>query len=413
MVKDTQLYDLLGVAPDANASQLKKAYFKLAQQFNPNVPENKEKFQEINNAYELLKDDEQRQLYDRYGLDGMKEAQQMGGMGGFGSVFDFINGGRGGRQQQAGPRQSKAIGKEVEVTLEQMYNGADIDVEVERQNKCAGCNGVGGSTPNCIGKCDKCNGRGIVIISTQRGNMITQQQSYCPKCQGKGECVNDPKNICQKCNGKRVAIERKVLKVRVEPGTSDDFQQTLYQEGNWEPGMSQGDYIIIFKQKKSKVFRREEADLFMDKVISLDEAVCGTSFKVQHPNGDEITIFRKAGECINHGQILCCKSLGMPIKGRIYEHGNLFIKFEVKFPKQISPEVRELLMRVIGTEESRKRIGACTELKHDGVKNIELIYMDPSNRTKNADTNRGQREYGDHHDEEQEGGAQQVQCGGM
>lgn len=67
----------------------------------------------------------------------------------------------------------------------------------------------------------------------------------------------------------------------------------------------------------------------------------------------------------------------MPVKGRIYEHGNLFIKFEVKFPKQISPEIRELLMKVIGTEDSRKRISACTDLKHDGVKICELVYMDP------------------------------------
>lgn len=75
----------------------------------------------------------------------------------------------------------------------------------------------------------------------------------------------------------------------------------------------------------------------MNKVLSLDEALCGTSFDINHPSGEKITIFRKPGECINHGQILAVKSLGFPIKGRIYEHGNLFINFEVKFPKQISP----------------------------------------------------------------------------
>jgi len=243
--------------------------------------------------------------------------------------------------------------------------------------------------------------------------MISQRQTYCPKCSGKGEIVNDPEKVCKKCKGKRVIQEQKTLNVHVEPGTPDQYQQTCYQEGNWEPGMTQGDFVIIFREKKHRVFRREEADLFMDKVIGLDEALCGTSFKIQHPSGEEITIFRKPGECINNGQILAVKGAGMPIKGRIYEHGNLFIKFEVKFPKQISPEIRELMIRVIGTEETRKRIAACTSLKHDGVKTCELTYIDPSRRTRNDAENRGQREYGDNADEDEMGGGQPVQCGAM
>ena len=217
--------------------------------------------------------------------------------------------------------------------------------------------------------------------------MITQRQTYCPDCQGQGERISDPSKICKKCHGHRVVQEQKVLDVHVEPGTMDEMQQTIYQEGNWEPGVTQGDFIIIFKLKKDKVFRREEADLFMEKTIGLDEAVCGTSFTIDHPSGDTITIFRKPGECINHGQVLAVRGMGMPVKGRIYEHGNLFITFKVMFPKQISPEVRELLMRVIGTNESRKRIAACSELKHDGVKTCELVYIDPSYRTKNNDEN--------------------------
>lgn len=310
----------------------------------------------------------------------------MGGMGMGGSMFDMMFGG--GRQQRnQGPKQADPIGQEVEVTLEQMYQGGDIDVEFRRQAKCQECDGQGSSVPNNIQRCSQCQGNGIVVQTEQRGNMITQRQIHCPRCKGQGEIVADQSKICKKCQGKRISVENKVLQVRVEPGTADQTKQTCYQEGNFEPGKTQGDFVIIFRQKKNKVFRREEADLFMDKVITLDEAVCGTSFKIQHPSGEEITIFRKPGECINHGQILCVKSQGMPVKGRIYEHGNLFVKFEVKFPKQISPEIRELLMKVIGTEESRKRIGACTELKHDGVKNCELIYLDPSQRTKNNDGN--------------------------
>lgn len=90
----------------------------------------------------------------------------------------------------------------------------------------------------------------------------------------------------------------------------------------------------------------------------------------------------------------------MPIKGRNYEHGNLFVKFEVKFPKSITPEIRDILLKVIGTDESKKRIMAASTLKHDGVKTCELIYLDPKSRTKNENTSAGQREYGDSADED-------------
>lgn len=127
-------------------------------------------------------------------------------------------------------------------------------------------------------------------------------------------------------------MEQKEITVHVEPGTMDEYQQVVHSEGNWEPGKLQGDFVVVWRQKKDPVFRREEADLFMDKTLTLDEALCGTSFDVKHPSGETITIFREPGECINSGQILAVKSLGMPIKGRIYEHGNLFIKFSVKYP---------------------------------------------------------------------------------
>lgn len=110
--------------------------------------------------------------------------------------------------------------------------------------------------------------------------MITQRQIHCPRCKGEGEIVADPSKICKKCSGQKVIVEKKELNVRLEPGTPDKTRQTMYQEGNFEAGKTQGDFIVIFREKRHKVFRREEADLFMDKVITLDEAVCGTSFKI-------------------------------------------------------------------------------------------------------------------------------------
>ena len=101
MVKETKLYDILGVAPDAQPQQIKKAFVRMAQKYNPNIPENKEKFQDINNAYEILKDEQKRQLYDQYGEEGMKEAEH-GGMGGMGGFFDQFFGG--GPKVNQGPK---------------------------------------------------------------------------------------------------------------------------------------------------------------------------------------------------------------------------------------------------------------------------------------------------------------------
>ena len=122
----------------------------------------------------------------------------------------------------------------------------------------------------------------------------------------------------------------------------------------------------------------------MEKEIGLDEALCGTSFVLKHLSGEDTTIFRGAGECINSGQVLCCKGLGMPVRGRIYEHGNLFITFKVIFPKVITEDIRQMIMHTIGSAESRSRIASCSSLKHDGVKQCQLIYVNPDQRTKNG-----------------------------
>jgi len=376
MVRETHYYDVLGVSPSASPGEIKKAYYKLAQKYHPDKPTGDEqKFKEIQKVYEVLSDPDKRSTYDSYGEKGLES-----GAGEGVSIFDFITGaGRRGRENR-GPQQCNPITKELPCTLEEMYKGKDAMVSVERQRRCPECDGVGAMTPNAIGKCSECDGHGVVVITRRMGPMITQQQMACSACNGTGERVNDPSKICKKCRGRKLVRDVTKISVHVEPGAYDGQKISFYGEGDWAPGMESGDFILVVREIKHKVFERKEADLFMKKEISLEESLCGFSFNLKHVSGETVTIYRTPGEVTAHNSILACRNLGMPVHGRNYELGRLFITFTIKFPDTLSQETRMELANLIGTEATKRSIAKAATAKHDGVHVFSLAYEDPNIR---------------------------------
>lgn len=179
-----QLYDVLGVKKDATEQEIKKAFRKLTLEYHPDREGGDEvKFKEINAAYEVLSNKEKRELYDKYGLEGVKNGG--GGMGGFEDIFDIFGMGGGKKGGQKARRKVRPTEKEIQVSLEDIYTGKMIKLDHHKSILCEDCHGKGGDD---VQSCKDCGGRGSVMKMQQVGpNMYTQSQVACPKCKGQGE----------------------------------------------------------------------------------------------------------------------------------------------------------------------------------------------------------------------------------
>ena len=273
----TELYETLGVDKNSTGPEIKKAYLKLARVHHPDKGGDAEKFKEIASAYEVLSNDEKRGLYDKYGLDGLKDGG-MGG-GGFGDIFEMFGGGGfgGGRRQQSqGAKKAKPVLKEVQVTLEEVYNGKLIKLPIKKTQCCEACNGKGGKN---IKTCTDCKGQGFKIKTMMIGpGMMTQSQVPCATCKTEGK-IYDKKDICQACKGEKIKQVSKTLEIPIDKGVPDEKTILFAGDGNEVPGAMAGDMHIRVNIKNHPIFERKGADLYMTKKISLLEALCGVNFK--------------------------------------------------------------------------------------------------------------------------------------
>jgi len=341
MVKETKLYDLLGVGPDADDNQLKKSYRKLAMKYHPDKnkePGAQEKFKEISTAYEVLSDKEKRSVYDNYGEQGLKEGGG-GGRGG-GDPFDIFNmffGGGGGRGGPRGPRKGKNVTHQLPVTLEQMYNGVTKKLSLNRKILCPKCDGEGvgaefADRRDKIQRCSTCNGRGIILKQRQLGpGMIQQMQSQCHVCGGEGERIN-PKYVCKGCKGEKLGKDKSILEVHVEKGMEEGQKIVFHGQGDQEPGIEAGDVVIILIEKKHDTFERKERDLHMKMEIDLVDALCGLRRSVMTLDDRELIVSSLPGEIIKDNETKMIRGEGMPMKGNPFEKGNLFVHFSVVYP---------------------------------------------------------------------------------
>ncbi|KAF0716913.1 hypothetical protein As57867_002590, partial [Aphanomyces stellatus] len=211
-VDNTSFYETLGVSKNASAADIKKAYRKLALKNHPDKGGDPELFKNITVAYEALSDPDKRELYDKYGEEGL---QQGGGGGHPGAdIFSQMFGG-GGRQR--GPQRGEDLTHPLKVSLEDLYNGKTVKLAVNRDVLCGGCSGRGGPE-GAETSCNTCNGRGMRVQLRQIApGMVQQVQSVCPDCRGQGKSIREA-DRCKVCKGNKVTKERKVLEVHIEKG---------------------------------------------------------------------------------------------------------------------------------------------------------------------------------------------------
>ena len=337
-VDTTKYYKILGVDKNASKDEIKKAYRNLVRTKHPDKGGSEEEFQNIQLAYDTLSDENKRKVYDEYGEEGIKE-----GMTGEEptDIFDLFTGG--GKRNVK--RKTKSVLQAMEVSLEDIFMGKEKYLEIKRYRICKKCKGNGSKDPNANTKCPGCNGKRVKLVVQRMGNTILQSQQTCPDCRGEGYIIKN-EDKCPTCKGQKVNQESKTLKIMLDKGAPDGKRYTFEGESDEMPGYDPGDVIIEIRIKKHPVFERTGADLTMKADISLLEALTGFQLLINHLDGRHVLINSKKGEIIKPGVIKTVKECGMPFFDHPTRFGNLYIKFNIHFPKSLKEDQKETLFEL-------------------------------------------------------------------
>jgi molecular chaperone DnaJ len=283
-------YETLGVAKSASADDLKKAYRKLAMQFHPDRNSGdknaEQKFKDISEAYDILKDEQKRAAYDRFGhaafeQGGGRGPGDFGFSGGFADIFDEMFGEfmGGGRRGQAGPSRGSDLRYNLEISLEESFRGKQTTIRVASLVACEGCKGSGAEPGSKPIACPTCHGRGRV--RAQQGFFSIERT--CPGCQGAGRVIDKP---CRSCAGQGRARREKTLSVNIPPGVEDGTRIRLAGEGEVGiRGASAGDLYIFISVAPHRIFQRDGANIYCRVPLPITTAALGGAIEVPSVDG--------------------------------------------------------------------------------------------------------------------------------
>jgi molecular chaperone DnaJ len=331
-------YDILGVQKNASQDEIKKAFRKKAVEHHPDKGGDENKFKEVSEAYEVLSDNEKRQNYDRYGTGGNPFGNAGGGfdMNDIFSHFGDMFGGRWGGSNKRQMRKGSSLRVQLQVTLEEVMKGAQKKVKFKRQKPCGSCNGKGGEQfRNCLG----CNGSGNRSITQQTPFGVISQVITCNNCGGSGKIVANP---CKSCNGTATNTEDDIVEINLPRGVANNMTLTMEGYGNHVRDGIPGDLQIVIEEMRHPKIRREGNDLHIDEWISIPEAVLGARKSVAIIDG-QVNIEINPG--CESGKVYTFSGKGAPIlnqNGQVYGSGSLYIKVNVKIPKNISDREKQI-----------------------------------------------------------------------
>lgn len=340
-----KFYRLLEIPREADEAQIKQAYKKQAMKHHPDKGGDENLFKEISKAYEVLSNPQKRQVYDMYGEEGLDGAQGAGGgpevnpFDLFSSIFGFNLG----RQQQGPPRTADSV-YDLQLSLEDLYQGTSRTIKFHREALCRSCDGQGGKDRKT---CKQCDGQGVTVQLQNLGPFIQQVRSACRACSGRGYTIPSA-SLCGTCKGKATVKESKTFTVDIEPGLNDGVEFRYRGQADEAPGKEAGDVIIKVRQKPHRLFQRKGETLVMSKKVKLADALCGFEFTVPYLNGEDLTIRSNPGQVINPRDILILAGKGMP-RPRGQRPGDLFLMVEVEFPTSLPPGSREQLAKLLGS----------------------------------------------------------------
>jgi molecular chaperone DnaJ len=337
-------YETLGVGKTASAEELKQAYRKLAMQHHPdrNAGDKtaEHKFKELNEAYDILKDDQKRAAYDRFGHAAFEQGGT-GGTGGFGfsggfsDIFEEMFGAMGGgRRDAAGTRSGSDLRYNLEIPIEEAFKGKQTTVRVNTFAQCEPCRGKGAEPGSSPATCRTCQGHGRV--RAQQGFFTIERT--CPTCQGAGTVIEKP---CRSCGGQGRVRREKTLSVSIPPGVEDGTRIRLSGEGEVGLyGAPAGDLYIFISIAQHAIFQRDGANIYCRVPIPFTTAALGGAIEVPTVEGSRTRVTVPAGTQSGHRFRLKGKGMTVlrsPLRGDMYVHA------VVETPVNLSKRQQELL----------------------------------------------------------------------
>ena len=349
-------YKILGVDKNASKSEIKKAYRKLALKYHPDKNPNKdaeEKFKEISEAYAVLYDDEKRKMYDMYGHAGIDQRYSyedifrgvdfsdiFRGMGfdfGFDDIFEQFFGHRGGFERRPRTQRGSDLRYDIEISLEQAFEGVKTEINVPRTEICETCNGSGAKPGTQPKNCSQCNGTGQKRVSQRTAFGMFTQVTTCPKCHGQGTVIDEP---CPSCRGRGTLQKTRKIELNIPRGADEGTQLRLAGEGEQLGGGGRsGDLYIIVHIKEHPKFKRRGADLYQRIDISFPQATLGAKIDVDTLQGSERLRIPDGTES---GEVFTIRNRGMP-KLRSGGYGDMYVEVKIKTPRRLSKKAKKIL----------------------------------------------------------------------
>ena len=341
-------YEILGLSKSASDSEIKSSYRKLAMKYhpdrNPGDKKAEEKFKEISESYEVLKDPQKKAAYDQYGHAAFSQGGRSSASGGFGGfsaggfsdIFEDMFG-MGGDSRGRGASSGSDLRYDLSISLEQAYSGDQVEISLTVPSKCESCNGSGASKGSQPKQCGQCAGYGKV--RAQQGFFTIERT--CTACSGAGEIIGDP---CRNCKGQGRVNKNKKLSVNVPEGVDNGTRIRLSGEGEaGARGSSAGDLYIFIDIKDHYLFQRDGKDTFIEVPVNFVDAVLGNSIQVPCIDGSKAKMNLNAGT--QSGTRLRMKGKGMPgLRGGT--RGDQYVQINVETPIGLSKKQEELFNQI-------------------------------------------------------------------
>ncbi len=357
MADKRDYYEVLGVNKSASADEIKRAYRKMAKKYHPDVnkaADAEEKFKEVQEAYDVLSDDNKKAAYDRYGHAAFEQgAGGFGGAGGqgfggfgfddvdLGDIFGSFFGGSGRTQQRrSGPMQGEDRFVQLEIDFMDAIRGKKTEIKINYDEQCPHCHGTGAKKPEDVQTCPRCGGTGTIRTQQRSPFGTFVNQTTCPDCNGTGKVV---KEKCDHCKGKGYINKNITVELNIPAGINTHQQLRVPGKGNRGlNGGPNGDLYVEIYVKPHKYFTRQNNDIHIAVPVSAIDATLGCEIDVPTVYGD---VTMKIPEGTQTGTTMRLKGKGVK-NLRNDNYGDQYVRVDVKIPTKLTKAEKDLYTKL-------------------------------------------------------------------